>query len=436
MIHDDIRGTIGDVWLVRLDRLLRDTSASSSPDSAVVGNARLIAALATPGTSAVNADAIATRCIVDLDASGALDQATTLVCCGARFGASVALHAASRGLACVVVLAGTTSRADRNRITARGAEVRVIPVQESDDSRGALFGATRRVAAGTPGAVLVDKRRSACGVAEKRLGEQLVEAAGATLHAVVGVERDALPLQGVRHALTAAGRDALVVDLAFDGIAWVGDAHGTPLLVSELEALSTARRMAQDEGIVGGAGNGGAAVAAALRLLHEAPAGATVIALVPAADEGDLLTTYDSAWWTEHHGSDAEGSLTAADVLAGKHDGPSDLVTLAPTDTVVAAIRIMRDLEVSQIPVLSDGRIVGTIREDQVIDLLLHASERKDGPVEAVMEDPLPELDENASVNDLQSLLARGGSAVIVHRADGTRDILTKYDLIHALARG
>ena len=111
------------------------------------------------------------------------------------------------------------------------------------------------------------------------------------------------------------------------------------------------------------------------------------------------------------------------------------LVVLEHDATVAEAIAIMRDLEVSQIPVIRDEQIVGTIREDQVIDLLLHAGERKDGPVSAVMEDPLAEIDAGASVHELQTLLVRGGSAVIVRRADGGRDILTKYDLIHALTR-
>jgi cysteine synthase len=424
MIHDDIRGTVRDAWLVRLTRL-----------AGVADGTHLIAAVSAPGTSPVNADAVAAHAVADLESSGALDKATTLVCCGARFGASIAQHAAALGLKCIVLLGGTTPRAAKNGIAALGAEIRVIPVPENSETRGALFGAARRVASNTPGAVLVDKRREGCGRSEERFGASLVEAVGDSLHAVVGVERDALLLEGVRRAQAAAGRGGVMM-LSFDGVAWVGDAGGTPVHVSETDALTTARRLAREEGILGGSGNGGATVAAALRLLHEAPSGATVVALVPAADEGDLLTTYDPAWWAEHYGDDADGSLTAGDILARKHDGPDDLVTLAPDDTVVEAIRLMRDLEVSQIPVLDDGRIVGTIREDQVIDLLLHTPERKEGPVASVMEDGLPELDESASVDDLQSLLVRGGSAVIVHRADGTRDILTKYDLIHALARG
>ena len=58
-------------------------------------------------------------------------------------------------------------------------------------------------------------------------------------------------------------------------------------------------------------------------------------------------------------------------------------------------------------------------------------------PIKTVeKDDPLPEIDEDTAVEELRSLLVRGGSAVIVRRSDGQRAILTKYDLIHALTRG
>ena len=98
------------------------------------------------------------------------------------------------------------------------------------------------------------------------------------------------------------------------------------------------------------------------------------------------------------------------------------------------AIRTMQDLEVSQIPVVRDGALVGTLHEQQVIDLLLHAPERRDGPVDEVMEDALPEVAESASLDEVRAHLVAGNAAVIVRRADGTRAILTKYDLIHGLA--
>lgn len=424
MIHDDLLGTIRDAWPVRLQRLGRELPGD------------LVVAFAAPGTSSATADAIAARCLADLERSGPLARDAVLVSYAPTFGTSVAMLAAARGLGCIVLVDDAATREERNRVRAYGAEVRAVPVRSDPDDRSALAIAARRVATQTPGAVLVEKQRTEAGPGDEASGRALVDAAGDRLWAVVGGDRDELVLEGVRRALRGTGRDAAVVSLGFDGAAWTGSTRGAPLVIGEREALSAARRLAREEGILGGAAVGGAAVAAALRLASGAPQGRTVVALVPAADRGDLLTAYDDDWWAEHHGGDGDAKLTAAAILGRKEHGPTELVTLPHDATVVDAIHIMRDLEVSQIPVVRDDRIVGTIREDQVIDLLLHAAERKDGPVEEVMEDPLPEIDEDAAVDDLQSLLVRGGSAVIVRRRDGTRDILTKYDLIHALARG
>jgi cystathionine beta-synthase len=438
MISDDVLGTIRDTWLVTLRHGPGDEAGGDEAGGDEEGGAegRVVVALATAGTSPANADAIALRCVADIERNGGMAGASTLVSYGATLGASVAMIAAARGLTCVVVLDDVATQAQHNRIRAYGADVRVIPVRGSTDEPSTVAVAARRIASQAHDAVLVEKRRSGHGPAEEDFGAALLETVGDDLFAVVGAERDALTLAGVRHAVATRKADVAVVALSFDGTTWSGTARGAPLLVSERDALSTARRLAADEGILGSAGIGGAAVAAAQRLVADAPAGATVVALVPAADHGDLITAYDDGWWKEHHGGDTTATLSAAEILGHKEQGPGDLVTLAPGATVVEAIRIMRDLEVSQIPVFRDDRIVGTIREDQVIDLLLHAPERKDGPVEAVMEDPLPEIDEDATVDELQSLLVRGGSAVIVRRHDGQRAILTKYDLIHALTRG
>ncbi len=422
MIHDSVLGTVRDTWLVELRRLR--------------GNApgRLLGAVAAPGTSPATADALALRCVEDLERTGALARGGALVASGATFGASVAMVAAARGLACVVALDDRASRDERSRVAAYGADVRVVP-GGSDEDGSAAAAAARRIAAETPGAVLVERRRERPGGGDVHAARELLAAAGEPLHALVGTERDAVTLDALRAALAASGSRALVALLAFDGRAFGGDAAGAPLVVSERDALATARRLAREEGVLVGAAHGGAALAAALRLAATAPAGAVVVALLPAASRKDLRTAYDAAWWDEHHG-DGPAALTAGDVLRRKEGGPGELVTLPGDATVAEAIRIMRDLEVSQIPVVDAGRVVGTVREDQVIDLLLHAAERKDGPVADVMEDALAEIGEGASVEDLQALLVRGASAVLVRRAGGALDILTKYDLIHALDRG
>ena len=92
-------------------------------------------------------------------------------------------------------------------------------------------------------------------------------------------------------------------------------------------------------------------------------------------------------------------------------------------------------MDVSTIPVIRDGQVVGTIREEQAIDLLLHSPKGRDTKVEAVMEDALPEVAADAPLGEIHQLFLRGNHAVLVRLEGGRREILTKYDLIHGLAK-
>ncbi len=111
------------------------------------------------------------------------------------------------------------------------------------------------------------------------------------------------------------------------------------------------------------------------------------------------------------------------------------LVSLPPNARIGEAIRIMQDHDVSQIPIISDGQVVGNLREDQIIDLLLHSPERQDAPVEEIMEDAVPEVAADTSADEVQRMFVDGRSAVLVRLSGGRRGILTKYDLIHGLAK-
>jgi predicted transcriptional regulator len=94
----------------------------------------------------------------------------------------------------------------------------------------------------------------------------------------------------------------------------------------------------------------------------------------------------------------------------------------------------MQDSDVSQIPVIKDGQLVGNVREDQIIDLLIHMPGRQDAPIEEIMEDPVPELPGDAGADEVQRMFVNGHAAVLVRLSGGRREILTKYDLIHGLS--
>jgi cystathionine beta-synthase len=205
------------------------------------------------------------------------------------------------------------------------------------------------------------------------------------------------------------------------------------LRVQDGESFRFTRRLAREEGILSG-GSAGAALHGAFQYGQRLGPDDAMVVLIPERGERTLGKIYNDEWMRRNQFLDEGGNRNARSLLAHKRSNFHDLVTLEPGATVREAIRIMQELEISQIPVVRDGQVVGTIREDQIIDLLLHAGDRKDGPVEAVMDDALPEVDGDATVEQLQEIFSNGGSAVIVRLTGGRREILTKYDLIHGLA--
>ena len=108
----------------------------------------------------------------------------------------------------------------------------------------------------------------------------------------------------------------------------------------------------------------------------------------------------------------------------------AQLIFVKPTDSIKKAIMIMKENDYSQIPVMENGKVLGTVYQK---DLIGFASNPKKAniKVKEVMGVPLPEIDENAKIGMIKSILESWGAA-IVKRKDKTVGIFTIYDLFRA----
>src|SRR5207244_6268368 len=117
-----------------------------------------------------------------------------------------------------------------------------------------------------------------------------------------------------------------------------------------------------------GGGSGGAAVAGALkyaRTLPEMGAGLRVVVILPDSGSRYLSKIFSDDWMREHGMLEMElgtvGDLVNARTIS--------LVTATRTDAVSEVIAKMKQYDVSQLPVLEDGRLVGMLSE---VDRLTH----------------------------------------------------------------
>ena len=94
----------------------------------------------------------------------------------------------------------------------------------------------------------------------------------------------------------------------------------------------------------------------------------------------------------------------------------------------------MRKYNISQIPVLRDGELVGSLNDSQVYQLLVDNPALRDTPISKIMQKPFPVVLGTTKLEEVAKLINEQTPAVIVERSNGDKQILTRQDVIASLA--
>ncbi len=205
--------------------------------------------------------------------------------------------------------------------------------------------------------------------------------------------------------------------------------------VTDQECFAWARRLAKQEGIFTG-GSGGGCVWGALRVAQQGKAADMVVAFLPDTGMRYLSKVYSDEWMRERGYVESEVPLTAGDVVSVKHKTGKvrELVIARPYQTVFYALRTMQEQDISQLPVFEDSTPIGTIYEDQILNLALQGKDLRKMVIREVMGKPLPQVPREAPVERVTYLLSHEGPAVFVEMDNSHYEILTKYDLMSTIS--
>ncbi|MCL5804378.1 MAG: CBS domain-containing protein [Candidatus Thermoplasmatota archaeon] len=111
------------------------------------------------------------------------------------------------------------------------------------------------------------------------------------------------------------------------------------------------------------------------------------------------------------------------------------VITAISSDTVVHALTIMREKGYSQLPVLEQRRVVGTITEADINDLLVKGKSiesLKNMIVKDIMGPALPQVDKSSPVSMIYPIL-KFSNAVLIFSAGELKGIVTKADVLKAV---
>jgi cystathionine beta-synthase len=125
----------------------------------------------------------------------------------------------------------------------------------------------------------------------------------------------------------------------------------------------------------------------------------------------------------------SEGNLKD---LVGRRHEEGGAITAAPDDTLLAVYRRMKLYEVSQLPILEGGELVGIIDESDLLMKIATSPENFALPAREAMTRGVETIPVTAPLDDLLPIFARDRVAVV--EADGAfYGLITRIDLLNHL---
>ncbi|HLG42898.1 MAG TPA: CBS domain-containing protein, partial [Planctomycetota bacterium] len=123
-------------------------------------------------------------------------------------------------------------------------------------------------------------------------------------------------------------------------------------------------------------------------------------------------------------------TITVQEVLRGKRSHIPTVVSIRFDETVDRALALIREFNISQLPVIKDGAMVGVVTEGALLQKVLEGSAKGDARIEYLIEKALPTIPTDAHLPRVMKVLQGSNAAVAVDANGKPVGILTRFDLI------
>ncbi len=207
--------------------------------------------------------------------------------------------------------------------------------------------------------------------------------------------------------------------------------------VSDRDSFVTARRLAREEGILSG-GSCGAALYGALQVARRYSEGTNILVVLPDGGRSYLSKFYSDEYMKENGFWDPSAESFSVRELLQSRSTPREqaVVTIDAEASVQDAIALMREHNISQLPVMQNREMVGSVHETVLMNRIFEDNGCLGNRVKDIMSEALPAISGDTKVASVYQLLLEGRPAVLVlDEQQSPSGILTKIDLIDHFCR-
>jgi len=455
MIYNSIIETIGNTPMIRLNKL----------NKGIKGEVLVKVEYFNPGNSMK--DRMAVKMIEDAEKAGILKPGGTIIeGTSGNTGMGLALAAVAKGYKCIFTMADKQSKEKMDILRAVGAEVVVCPTNVAPEDPRSYYSVARRLNQEIPNSFYpnqYDNLSNAQAHYETTGPEIWKDTEGRITHYAAGVGTGG-SMCGTAKYLKEQNPDIVTVGIDTYGSVfkkyketgifdeneiypYLTEGIGEDILpknvdfslidhfvkVTDKDAAVMTRRLSREEGLFVGWSCGSAVHGALEWAKDNLKEGDVMVIILPDHGTRYLGKVYNDDWMRNHGFMEGKQFGSARDIIQSRGAG-YELVVAQKSDKVKDAIALMSQKSVSQIPVMENGQVVGSITDSKLLSKIIQNPELKDASVAEVMEDSMKFVALDSTLDVLSSMLDKE-KAVLVRDEDHMIHIVTKHDILEAMTK-
>lgn len=449
--YKNILETIGNTPLVQLNKLVKDVPAT------------VLAKVETfnPGHSIK--DRMALKMLDVAEEEGKIKAGGTIIeCTSGNTGMGLALAATVRGYDCIFTTSDKQSKEKLDLLRALGAKVIVCPTNVAPDDERSYYSVAERLSKEIPNSFWFnqyDNLANRLGHYESTGPEIWEQTEGKITHLVVGVgtggtisgtakylkeQNPNIKIWGIdtygsvfkKYHETGEFDDKEIYPYVTEGIGEdIIPKNVDFTLIDHFEKVSDkdgavyTRRLAREEGLLMGY-SAGSAVKGVLQLKDQLKEDDVVVVIFHDHGSRYVGKVYNDDWMRDR--GFLEEDITLEQVLQKKEK--REWITTHPEAKIEEVLAIMKEKEISQLPVLEGDQIVGTVYEKQVLTHII--SKGLSGystPISELMEDAIPQFPGDTKVKDVLKQINGQDFSVISKDQFGQFNMVSQYDILKAV---
>lgn len=455
MIYNSIIDTIGNTPLIRLNKI----------NKGIAGEVLVKVEYFNPGNSMK--DRMAIKMVEDAEKEGILKPGGTIIeGTSGNTGMGLALAGIAKGYKCIFTMADKQSKEKIDILRAVGAEVIVCPTNVAPDDPRSYYAVARKLNEDIPNSFYPNQydNLSNWKAHYETTGPEIwKDTEGRITHFAAGVGTGG-SMSGTSKYLKEQNKEMVSIGIDTYGSVfkkyketgefdeneiypYLTEGIGEDILpknvdfsvidhfikVTDKDAAVMTRRLSREEGLFVGWSCGSAAHGALEYARANLKKGDVMVILLPDHGTRYLGKVYNDDWMRNHGFLEDKTYGTARDIVAARNEA-YQLVVVRKEDKIRDAIALMNEKSVSQIPVMEEGQVIGSLTDNKLLLKIIENPEIKDASVEQVMEDSMQFVALDSTLDVLSSMVEKE-KAVLVRDEAHRVHIITKHDILEAITR-